>query len=89
MPGGSDYSGEVVRSLRRLVFNAYPPICHLCGGPGATTVDHIIPRSKGGQHTLENCRPAHVACNSIRKNMDIDEWFRLHPLKTSQPSREW
>lgn len=28
--------------------------------------EHVIPISRGGENTLENCRPAHAACN-LRK----------------------
>ncbi|MFJ8913417.1 HNH endonuclease signature motif containing protein [Amycolatopsis sp. NPDC102389] len=45
------------------------------------TADHIVPRSKGGQDTLDNARPAHRTCNSSRGN-------RAHeaPMPTS---RRW
>lgn len=83
------YGGSITRSLRRQVFATYPPICHLCGADGATTVDHLIPRSKGGMHTLDNSRPAHLSCNSMRQDMELTEWFKRHPLRSSQPSRRW
>lgn len=39
--------------------------CHYCGGKGGT-IDHVIPRSQGGQTTKENCVPACAPCNSFR-----------------------
>lgn len=39
--------------------------CHYCGGPGGT-IDHIIPRSKGGPNTASNCVPACGPCNNFR-----------------------
>jgi 5-methylcytosine-specific restriction endonuclease McrA len=34
--------------------------CWLCGGPGADTVDHVVPVAKGGApYDLRNLRPAH------------------------------
>ena len=41
-------------------------ICQLCGQPGADTVDHIIPVSKGGTNNDDNLRAAHQRCNSRR-----------------------
>jgi 5-methylcytosine-specific restriction endonuclease McrA len=46
-------------------------ICALCGGEGADTVDHIIPRSRGGDHSMSNLRAAHRVCNSRRGNMRV------------------
>lgn len=67
--------------------------CHLCRQPGATTADHLIPRSKGGSDEVEtNLRPAHHGCNSARGDRDLAEWFAAHPVRQQQPlapSREW
>ncbi|MBK5229190.1 MAG: HNH endonuclease [Actinobacteria bacterium] len=52
---------------RRAVFVRDNFECQYCGRP-AENVDHVIPRSRGGQHTWENvvasCRP----CNSRKEN---------------------
>lgn len=88
-----DWGGRKVLAYTRLVLQTYGIICHLCGLTGATTADHVIPRSKGGAwFDLANGRPAHYSCNSARGDRDLDEWFRLHPLPTTPalaPSREW
>jgi 5-methylcytosine-specific restriction endonuclease McrA len=39
-------------------------ICHICGRPGATSVDHITPKAKGGTDHMTNLAAAHIACNS-------------------------
>ena len=36
------------------------------------TIDHIIPKSKGGKDTLENLRPMCRDCNRRRGNKDIE-----------------
>lgn len=75
-----------------LVLAAKGRTCHLCGLPGATTADHIVPRSKGGTNELENLAPAHSGCNTRRGNKTLAEWFATHPLRdrpTAAPSREW
>lgn len=48
-------------------------ICHICGLPGAATVDHLVPRSLGGSNDLENLAPAHASCNYSRGNKEV-EW---------------
>jgi 5-methylcytosine-specific restriction endonuclease McrA len=54
-------------------------LCALCGqwidlslqyGPGQATIDHIIPRSKGGGHHAANLQMAHRGCNSRKGNRD-------------------
>ncbi|MFC0503806.1 HNH endonuclease [Micromonospora costi] len=36
--------------------------CAYCGGP-ASTVDHVLPRSRGGRNTWKNTTAACYACN--------------------------
>lgn len=38
--------------------------CQYCGSGKHLTLDHVIPRSKGGQHTWNNVVAACVRCNS-------------------------
>ena len=48
---------------RRSVFARDEHRCQYCNGP-AESIDHVIPRSKGGEHVWENvvaaCRPCNV-----------------------------
>lgn len=86
------WSGRMVRKTVNAVLEAYGTVCHLCGGEDADSADHVIPRSKGGGHGLANLRPAHASCNRARGDMDLTEWFALHPLPTRPalaPSRKW
>ena len=39
------------------------------------TVDHIFPRSKGGDSSMDNLVMVCKACNSSRNNMDLLEWY--------------
>jgi 5-methylcytosine-specific restriction endonuclease McrA len=54
-------------------FPAAKPICIYCGRP-ATTVDHILPRSRGGTDDPDNVVPACKACNSAKSNRTPQEW---------------
>lgn len=50
---------------RRAVFGRDGNRCQYCGGP-AESIDHVLPRSKGGDHSWENVVACCRACN-IRK----------------------
>lgn len=45
-------------------------VCHLCGKPGATEVDHVVPASVAPWLRFDpsNLRPAHPSCNRRRGN---------------------
>jgi 5-methylcytosine-specific restriction endonuclease McrA len=49
---------------RRAVFGRDGHRCQYCGGP-AESIDHVLPRSRGGDHTWENvvacCRPCNIS----------------------------
>ena len=48
--------------------------CAYCGrGDLTLTLDHIIPRSKGGQDTWENLVAACLPCNNKKGNKTLDE----------------
>lgn len=56
---------RTVPVTRRAVFGRDAHTCQYCGGP-AESLDHVLPRSRGGQHTWENVVACCRACN-IRK----------------------
>ena len=45
--------------------------------PRSATVDHIVPISKGGEHTYRNTQAAHWECNSIKSDGGSGEQLRL------------
>lgn len=63
------WGGRKAQAYVRLTLDTYGRVCWLCGLPGATTADHIIPRSTGGAvYDLLNLGPAHKKCNEARGN---------------------
>lgn len=69
------------RRLRLAVLARDQGICWLCDQPGATTVDHIIPRTLGGGHDPRNLRAAHDLCNKRRGIRPV--------LPRARVSRRW
>lgn len=61
-------------------------VCGYCGGP-ASTVDHILPRSRGGRNTWLNTVAACGACN-CRKGDRTPAEARM-PLRTALAVPTW
>ncbi len=61
---------------RRAVFARDDHRCQYCGGH-ADSIDHVMPRSRGGQHVWENVVAACRACN-IRKRDRLLEETTMH-----------
>lgn len=57
------------RKKRKLILKRDNHICTYCGQE-ATTVDHIIPLSKGGTDDDDNLTSACTTCNYGKKNKD-------------------
>jgi 5-methylcytosine-specific restriction endonuclease McrA len=53
--------------------------CYLCQRPFETfkdvTIDHLIPRSKGGLDKLENYRLAHAECNQLKADLTPEDFL--------------
>jgi 5-methylcytosine-specific restriction endonuclease McrA len=67
-------------------------ICHLCGHPGADSLDHIIPVSRGGHPTdPANLAPIHghpcpicgQKCNALKSDKLLSE------IVDPKNSRDW
>ncbi|SHK62962.1 HNH endonuclease [Alicyclobacillus tolerans] len=79
------FSAMSKKKYRETVLRRDSGRCVWCGAP-ATTMDHIIPESKGGRFHPKNLMCACLACNQERKNMDIPE-FLAHCEATGQTVR--
>lgn len=53
---------------RREVFRRDGYTCQYCGSTKKLTIDHIIPRSKGGPHTWDNVATACEKCNGRKSD---------------------
>jgi 5-methylcytosine-specific restriction endonuclease McrA len=60
--------------------------CAYCG-KRADTIDHVVPRSRGGSHTWENCVAACKACNSRKADRLIEELGWVLPFAPRAPDR--
>jgi len=63
---------------RRAVFARDGWRCQYCGSRSNLTVDHVIPRSKGGPSTWENIVASCAPCNR-RKGDRLPHQVNMHP----------
>lgn len=54
------------RTTREQILDRDHHTCHICGQPGATVVDHLIPKAYGGTDTPDNLAAAHAKCNTLK-----------------------
>ena len=86
------YEGEGGRAVvfsRKNLFKRDRYTCQYCGiqpGPEELTVDHVVPRSRGGTSTWENCVLACVRCNTKKANKTLRESGFLLLRAPSKPT---
>ncbi len=64
-------TNEVNQTKRKKIYDSENGICYLCGKKvlfNEMTIDHVIPKSKGGSNSLENLKPTHKKCNLLKGN---------------------
>jgi hypothetical protein len=91
-----EYAAVVVnrRTIRRLYSNkAFREYilkrdnytCYFCGKYG-DTIDHIVPRAKGGHTTPLNCVTACRECNQNKAALDLEEFVGRQPPPSGEPT---
>ncbi len=73
---------ETVPLTRKAVFARDGGRCVYCSAP-ATSLDHVVPKSRGGPHTWDNVVSACSRCNHVKADRGIAElgWrLRTRPI---------
>lgn len=72
---------EAKKLWRESIKKAWENKCAYCDTPPiddkSLTVDHVKPKSKGGEDRTSNCVPACKACNHSKGSMAWREWYRM------------
>ena len=68
---------------RRAVFHRDRGTCQYCGSK-ADSIDHVVPRSRGGLHVWDNVVAACRRCNAAKADRMLDE---ISMTLRSRPSR--
>lgn len=80
-----------LRSLRQRAWEKSEGVCFLCklpmlpnaepGNPLAFTIEHILPRGKGGSNDMDNISGSHQYCNNWKQDELMenlpDGWRRV------------
>ncbi|UNK18230.1 HNH endonuclease [Paenibacillus sp. N3/727] len=64
------------KGFRKYVLERDRHTCYFCGGYG-DTIDHLLPRAKGGHTTPVNCVCACMECNQSKADRDLDDFMNL------------
>lgn len=64
------------KRFRRDILDSWENLCAYCGSDRAHTLDHIIPRAKGGVTKRGNLLACCPTCNLDKSDTDWLLWFR-------------
>jgi 5-methylcytosine-specific restriction endonuclease McrA len=74
---------------RRAVFARDGGRCQYCSAP-ATSLDHVVPRSRGGTHTWDNVVSACGRCNHVKADRGVAELgWRLRRPPVAPTGAAW
>ena len=84
-------SSEATRLWRRAIKESFDCTCVYCGETyelSELTLDHVRPRSNGGETISSNCVPACRSCNQSKGSEEWSSWmmrrFGLQPDRKQQ-----
>jgi 5-methylcytosine-specific restriction endonuclease McrA len=63
------------KRFRRSIFDEWPE-CAYCGKENPTTLDHVVPKARGGSTTRQNLVGCCGDCNITKAHQDVLEWWR-------------
>ena len=71
-------SSDAKRIWRERIFERDSHQCQYCGSKEDLTIDHIVPRSKGGDRwDASNCTTACRPCNQLKGSMQLATFLSL------------
>lgn len=80
---------STVPLTRKAVFARDGGSCQYCAAP-ATSIDHVIPKSRGGPHTWDNVVSACTRCNRLKADRSVaDLGWRLRCAPIAPKGAAW
>jgi 5-methylcytosine-specific restriction endonuclease McrA len=65
------------KTFREYILKRDQHTCHFCGEYG-DTIDHLLPRAKGGHTTPVNCVCACMLCNQNKADLTLDDFMQTN-----------
>jgi hypothetical protein len=63
----------ITKPSRSMIYKRDDHTCQYCGSTKKLTIDHVLPRSRGGQDTWENMVVACSSCNTKKGNTLLEQ----------------
>ena len=85
-------SAEAKRLWRRKIKQMWDYQCAYCGAHSHLTIDHIVPRSKGGIDFTKNVVSCCYDCNQDKAHTPWEEWYfsqEFFSLSRYKKIKEW
>jgi hypothetical protein len=77
-------SSEAKRKWRQSIKEKWNHECAYCGSDEVLTLDHIVPRSKGGSDRVTNVLCACKKCNHSKGYQKWYDWYLQQPFFTTE-----
>ena len=68
-------TAEAKRLWRQKIKEEWDWECAYCGSDENLTIDHIVPRAKGGIDFTKNCLCACHSCNQDKGYTPVEDWY--------------
>ncbi|BAZ19394.1 HNH endonuclease (plasmid) [Kalymmatonema gypsitolerans NIES-4073] len=77
---------KITQSHIDAMLKTFDECCAYCGKSlnSVVTIDHVIPLSKSGNHTMQNLLPCCMSCNQSKNNSDMIDWYSERDFFTSE-----
>lgn len=70
---------KALQQRRQALLAVFSCQCAYCGSPDPATLDHVVPRFRGGPDQYNNLVPCCPRCNKSKGSRDWVEWYRERP----------
>jgi 5-methylcytosine-specific restriction endonuclease McrA len=78
-----------LKPSRSLIYKRDGHKCQYCGSTRRLTIDHVIPRSRGGKDTWENLVVACSTCNTRKGDIPLEQTGMRLTRKPSAPANRF